>query len=204
MNKLILTGVLSFIAGGGIGVLGTHLYYKKNFDKRIDEEVEEIRSAIEEGYASKPVLKEPEEDPDLMDKVQRARDKGDLFAYARELNENREHENYSKYSKEYKTETEELPEEVEVTPEPVDIEIIAPDEYDTLNYKTMTLYYLRDGVLVDTDGEIIHDVNNLVGYDSLDQFGEYGEPDSVYVRNNTEHLDIAIYQRDETVSTFNN
>jgi hypothetical protein len=70
--------------------------------------------------------------------------------------------------------------------------VISPDEFDTIEYDTVNLTYYADGVLVnDSDDEVIEDVEDLVGPDALDSFGEY-EEDSVFVRDDALGIDYEI------------
>ena len=76
--------------------------------------------------------------------------------------------------------------------------VIPPEEYgEDYDYETETLLYYTDGVLADTDDNIISDVNGIVGYDSLNHFGEY-EDDSVYVRNDRLKIDYEILRYEQT------
>lgn len=69
--------------------------------------------------------------------------------------------------------------------------VISPDEYDENDYETETLYYYPDGVLTDTYDNIIVDIEETVGKESLTRFGEY-EEDSVFVRNDDLETDYEI------------
>ena len=69
--------------------------------------------------------------------------------------------------------------------------VIEPEEFDTLGYKTVSLNYYDDGVLTYENDDIIENVDELVGRDSLSHFGEY-ESDAVYVRNDTLKTDFEI------------
>lgn len=70
--------------------------------------------------------------------------------------------------------------------------IITPEELgDVEEYDTTTLYYYADEVLVKLNDEIVEDVENTVGLDFADHFGEY-EDDSVCVRNDAHQCDYEI------------
>lgn len=69
--------------------------------------------------------------------------------------------------------------------------VIPPDEFGESDYETETLYYYADKVLVDTNDNIIDDVDDIVGVESLNHFGEY-EDDSVFVRNDKYKTDYEI------------
>lgn len=61
--------------------------------------------------------------------------------------------------------------------------VIHPDIFGTReDYETCSLKCFADRVVTDTDNELVDDVDNLIGDESLDHFGEF-EMDSVFVRN---------------------
>lgn len=63
------------------------------------------------------------------------------------------------------------------------IKVISPDEYgEDVTYEFRTLTYYQDEVLTDEYDNIVDHINDTVGEESLDHFGEY-EEDSVFVQN---------------------
>lgn len=69
--------------------------------------------------------------------------------------------------------------------------VIKPEEFGETDYETISLTYYADGVLTDDTDEPIDDVDDVVGLDSLNHFGEY-EDDSVFVRNDEHKCDYEI------------
>ena len=70
--------------------------------------------------------------------------------------------------------------------------VISPDEFgEDPNYQTVSLTLYEDGVLTDDYDNIVVDVDDWVGEDSLTHFGEY-EADSVFVRNESMQTDFEI------------
>lgn len=66
--------------------------------------------------------------------------------------------------------------------DPKDPYVIPPEEYgDNEEYEEILLTYYVDGVVTDDNGEIIDDVEEIIGH-ALESFGEY-EEESVHVRN---------------------
>lgn len=64
-----------------------------------------------------------------------------------------------------------------------DIVVISPEEFgENDDYECISLTYYNDGVLADECGEVIENVEGVIG-DALKHFGEY-EDDAVYVSNN--------------------
>ena len=70
--------------------------------------------------------------------------------------------------------------------------IISPEEYEEGDYAKESLdYYEGDEVLVDPFGDIVDNVDEIVGEDFASHFGEY-EKDTVYVRNDMTEIDYEI------------
>lgn len=70
--------------------------------------------------------------------------------------------------------------------------VISPDEFgEKDDYDTVSLTYYADGVLADECDDVICNVDNVIGEDSLNHFGEY-EEDSVFVRNDSMATDYEI------------
>ena len=70
--------------------------------------------------------------------------------------------------------------------------VITADEYAEIEeYETITLYYYTDGVLSDEYYNIVEDIDDTVGEDSLSLFDDI-EVDTVYVRNDERRSDYEI------------
>ena len=70
--------------------------------------------------------------------------------------------------------------------------VIQPSDFGEFDdYEKISLTYTADGVLLDDMNEIVDDIEETVGEDSLEHFGEY-EDDSVYVRNDAKKCDYEI------------
>lgn len=70
--------------------------------------------------------------------------------------------------------------------------VISPDEFGELDdYEQISLTYYSDGTLADSSDEVVENVDELIGVESLQHFGEY-EEDSVFVRNDTRRCDYEI------------
>lgn len=79
--------------------------------------------------------------------------------------------------------------------------VISPDEFGELeDYTKVSLTYFADGVLADECGEIVDDVEEIIG-DGLDHFGEY-EDDSVFVRSDAKRCDYQILKDLRDFSDF--
>lgn len=70
--------------------------------------------------------------------------------------------------------------------------VIPPEQFgDEEDYDQISLTYYSDQVLADENDEIIEDVEETIGFESLTHFGEY-EDDSVFVRNDEKKCDYEI------------
>ena len=70
--------------------------------------------------------------------------------------------------------------------------VISPVELGDCDYDVIDLiYYEGDNTLTDEEDEIINDVGELIGWESLEHFGEY-EDDSVCVRNDIRKVDYEV------------
>lgn len=70
--------------------------------------------------------------------------------------------------------------------------VISPEEFgDYEDYERISLTYYADKVLTDENDEIVDNIDEVVGSDSLNHFGEY-EDDSVFVRNDRLKCDYEI------------
>ena len=70
--------------------------------------------------------------------------------------------------------------------------VISPEEFGEVGYTQVSLTYYADGILADENGEIVDDIEEIVG-DALEHFGEY-EDDSVYCRSDPKKCDYEILQ----------
>lgn len=69
--------------------------------------------------------------------------------------------------------------------------VISPEDFGMWDYEQISLTYYADGVLADDNDEIVDDINETIGEDSLKHFGEY-EDDCVHVRNDARKADYEI------------
>lgn len=185
MNKT-LVGVVGFIFGAASGSAAMWYYVKDKYEKIAQEEIEEVRdfyrSKDEAPGESKSSENETKENVDLNIK--------ELNAYKRLV----KNVDYSTCSKQEKTKND-IPEpkkEDEKKTDPDVPYVISPDEFGEFDdYEKISLMFFSDHILTDEEFEKIEDVDKIVGFDSLNHFGEY-EDDSVYVRNDQLKCDYEI------------
>lgn len=170
MNKTTL--LFAFAAGAAIGTLaavfGTKEYFEKKANDRADSEIESM----------KEMLRKKEERIETI------------------TNEKVEKRAYEIISERYsKTDDQKISEKKKESKEETAMDerpyVIDPEEYGDLGYKQVSLNYYDDGVLTYENDDVIENVDELVGKDSLTHFGEY-EDDTVYVRNDVLRTDFEI------------
>lgn len=170
---------VAFIIGSvvcvGIGVAGTYSYFKDKYEKLAEEDFNSRRVFDED-------KKEESVEP-IVEKTADSRtvDKPSIAECAAIL----QREGYVNYSDmQNKKQKQEIAVDRPYVIQPSDF-----GEFD--DYEKISLTYTADGVLLDDMNEIVDDIEETVGEDSLEHFGEY-EDDSVYVRNDAKKCDYEI------------
>lgn len=175
MNKL--SNALIFLCGCAVGVAATYQYFNKKYEENIAEDRESMRQAIANIKS--------EEMEESMKAAEAAKEKPELSEYAAKLQESG-YTNYSLISSGKPDEPEQQDKEELDKPY-----VISPDDFGEFDYyNQISLTYYADGVLTEGD-DIIEDVDDIVGEDSLTHFGEY-EDDAVHVRNDRLKCDYEI------------
>lgn len=186
MSSSTLSNVLIFTAGLAIGSVVTWKLLKTRYEQIAQEEIDSVYEAISRRDEVEETGDSVAED--LKDGIERAGEGFekageavrkaaiDIREYAETLSKN----NYTNYN--------DAKEAIKVK-RPY---VIPPEDFGELDdYDTISLTYYSDGVLADDMDEIVEDVDDIVGRDSLSHFGEY-EDDSVFVRNDNMRADYEI------------
>lgn len=166
--------IFAFTLGAAVGTAATWKFFKTKYEKIAQEEIDSVK----EVYSKKRPKIEEEEDINIITESEDTDDADDADGWVNEYDhqyaEYRKIVAESGYNNEEKGGSEPMTNEIEVIP---------PDEFgDILEYDTETLVYYSDGVLADTSNNVIEDVDDMVGPEALDSFGEW-EDDVVYIRN---------------------
>lgn len=178
MKNSLLSNIAIFAVGAAVGSAVTWSFLKTKYEQIAQEEI----NAVKEVYS---VPKSEVEDTDEDD------EESDYPGQSPTIKEYVKHLEQLQYNLEEKKKEEEND-----MAEPDTIRVISPDEFGEWDdYELVSLRYYADGVIEDEDGEIVENVESLIGTDALNHFGEY-EDDSVFVRNEALKKDIEIL-RDE-------
>lgn len=168
--------IIGSVVGVGIGVAGTYSYFKDKYEKLAEEDFNSRRVFDED-------KKEESVEP-IVEKTADSRTVDKLLSIA-ECAAILQREGYVNYSDmQNKKQKQEIAVDRPYVIQPSDF-----GEFD--DYEKISLTYTADGVLLDDMNEIVDDIEETVGEDSLEHFGEY-EDDSVYVRNDAKKCDYEI------------
>ena len=165
-----------FSIGVVIGSAVTWKYAKTKYERIAQEEIDSVKEVF-----SRRNQKDPEEDEEY-----------DRFAEEdNEVSKEKYLEVLKRKSYRTSLDDEEKTEESEPMKDDRPY-VISPDEFSEMpDYEIVSLTYYADGYVTDEDDEIIDDVDDIIGSESLTHFGEY-EDDSVFVRNDRLKTDYEI------------
>lgn len=171
MNNKV-TCALAFVVGAAVGSIATWKFVETKYKRIAQEEIDSVKAAFSSRKVESGIVEIGDDIPEMPEITAAA-----IVDYNRVLNKT----NYNDISIDKEGE--------ESVCKPY---VISPDEFDELDdYQTSSLTYYADGVLEDDFGEVIEDIDALVGRESLTHFGEY-EDDSVFVRNDELKIDYEI------------
>jgi hypothetical protein len=171
--------VLWFTAGAVIGAAVTGNYFKTKYERISQEEIDSVKRAFSVPQQSEPTEGDTENDVESVDDSDPTPE--EIINYNSIISA----QGYGESAIPVDSERE----EVKGVARPY---VISPVEFDTLDdYEVFSLIYYADGVLADETGNVIEDIESMVGRDSLNHFGEY-EDDSVHVRNDAQQCDFEI------------
>lgn len=175
MSKI--KGTAIFLLGGIFGAAVTWKYAKNFYEQRAQDEINSVKKVFT--AKRKTENKEEKEKTDNID-----------------LNIEKENElpkNEKQAAKQIINNAKYVTSDQSYTKENDHPYVISPDEFGELDeYDQISLtYYAGRQILVDEDGSVITNDDEIVGTESLSRFGEY-EDDTVFVRNDKLKCDYEI------------
>lgn len=150
-----LKGTLIFALGAAVGSAVTWRLLKTKYEQIVQEEIDSFKAKM----AEKHKVEADEPDKDQPTTVDTTREQYEKLAstYSNEKGGSGSMKSH--------------------------ITILDPNEFaEDEDYETETLILWSDGILSDDRGNMVDDIDDLVGADFEDHFGEY-EDFSIYVRN---------------------
>lgn len=178
---------LGFIIGAASGATVAWYLLKDKYETLAQEEIDSVKEVFarrEQEMKDETVKRNVAEGIKDSDRT-----KPDLKEYAEQLKKN----GYTRYS-------DLSADDGGVSDKQTKPYVIPPEQFgDNEEHEQISLTYYADGVLADENDEVIEDVEDAVGIDSLNHFGEY-EDGSVFVRNDARKCDYEILLDQRTYS----
>jgi len=182
---------LTFIIGAAIGSSVTWYYTKTKYEQLAAEEIESVKEVFSRRNSASNECCENGNTivRGLRTGVGVVDDVGPKRSNMKQESPRIERTDYTKYSVKKTVVVDKEKEEDEIMEKPY---VISPEEFgENEEYTKIGLKFFTDRVLTDDNDEKITDIENTVGLDAVDHFGEY-EDDSVFVRNNRLKVDYEI------------
>lgn len=166
--------IFAFIAGAAVGSAVTWKLVKTKYEQIANEEIASVKEVFSRKAKDTKVSTEKNEAADVEEKptIQEIKEYVDVIKEAGYTND--------------------VQKGGAVSMSGGDPYTITPEEVGTMDgYDLIDLTYYADGVLEDENYEIVVDVAETVGVESLNSFGEYDD-DVVFVRNDKRKIDYEI------------
>lgn len=156
---------ISFSIGATVGSVVAWKLLKNKYKQFADEEIESVKEVFDKKLERKVNEEIEKRKKDMLNGMV------DAFGYSGK--ENKKEEGMGDMD------------------ESTNVYVIPPEVFGEIGYGTESLTYYNDKVLTDENDEVIENVDELIGKNSLETFGEY-EDDSVFVRNDNLKKDFEI------------
>lgn len=167
MNRSILSKIVVFIAGAGIGAAVTYKVVSDRYEQIIQQEVDSVKEAFSNRKEKTEEIADEEGTEEPIDK-----------------------EVYDSIVKESGYAVDTGKKEDEKMDKPY---VISPSEYGDSDYAMLSLTYFLDGTVLNERDKIVSNVTELIGDDYANHFDEYeDDPDTVYVRNDRLGIDFEV------------
>lgn len=177
-NKAIF--VVAFSVGMAVGSVGTWYCVKKKYEELAQEEIDSVKQVF---LKREKELKGDEIRKNIAENVKAGDQEKPMSIkeYASFLQK----QGYTNYSDTNEAENKEETKSVKPY-------VIPPEQFGEIEeYDQIELTYYADHILADENDDIVEDVEEAIGFESLSHFGEY-EDDSVFVRNDERRCDYQI------------
>lgn len=179
------SNILTFTAGATIGSVVTWWLLKEKYRQLAQDEIADVKARLLKKKNEEPAEKEDDKQISINFEAGSEGDDSDVTP--------EERAEYKDYASRY-TGSNSNNETVKGVVDFMNSRpyVIPPEEFgEKSEHDTVSLTYYADGVLTDEWDNVIEDIDEVVGEDSLTHFGEY-EDDSVFVRNDALLTDYEI------------
>lgn len=184
--------VIALVAGAAIGSVITWKVLEKKYEGLIKEEIASVKKEL--GLLADDSADKPEESKQVKGQMgfeDLDDDDSEYFVIEDRSMLREQHKDVLKeqgYTNYSDVERERNEPQIFMEPRPY---VISPSEFGENEYDTVSYTLYADGTLADDLDDPVIDVEDVVGRESLNHFGEY-EEDSVFVRNDRLKLDFEI------------
>lgn len=191
MYKSVVYATIGFIAGALAGGAVAGYFFKKSYEKRLDDEVRSVEAAFDRVYGYSSKSEEKNDKPSNVEEdsiIKRTVDtsKTDYTVY------------YSTETDESNTDSKDIsPEQDDVRSGEIPYVIDDQEYFDDANFTKIELLYFDDGIITDTDFDPVEDLVKIIPKDSLTEFVNSDE-DTIYTRCDARKCVYAIEKQDET------
>ena len=199
MNYKIINTLL-FTAGAVIGSAVTWKFVKTKYERLAQEEIESVKEAFSRNRDSSSDTKDDEQDDESeTDDTEGQNEYNDVDENGVPIEgDGEDPQDYMMRLYEYEANVRRLgylsaANREQGGGEPVYLApyVISPDEFAEDGYDSAMLTYYSDGVLEDEYWNVIDDVEDIIGKEFEDRFGEYAN-DTVFIRNEKLHTDYEV------------
>lgn len=193
MNKTLLGSFIGLLLGAVGGGFAGYFYSKNKYLAMAEKEIDSVKKVYEKHFSDSNINTSLHSDKEVNNvKISKP--------IPAPLIDPSERESYLKYAGMYSGNGNNDEKATSVSTiktdkpskKPVKIPyIITPDEYRLSDYESETLIWYSDKILADADGNVIHNINEVIGPEALSTFGRYLD-DTVYVRDDSKKIDYEI------------
>lgn len=188
--------VMLFIAGLGIGSVGTYFVVKKHYEDFMDEEIESVKEYYKDNIMeiAEREFGESAVNPEKEEPVEEKENEPNYQKIIKKLN-------YGDYSKKDDKVVESHTNAEPAVAEKKGPYVIGPDDFaNDEQYDKITLtYFSDDGVFVSIEEEVVPEGMQVIGEENLDHIGEI-EENVVYIRNEGLNADYEVILEERAYS----
>lgn len=190
MNRTILGSFIGLLLGAASGGVVGYFYSKSKYLAMAEKEIESVKNVYEKHFSNPSVIKS-EEQVNTIPKISKPSpaplvdpEKETYQNYAGMYSGDGDKPKVGSVKSTIKTD--------KPSKKPIKTPyVITPDEYQLSDYESETLIWYSDKILSDADGNVIHNINEVVGPEALSTFGRYLD-DTVYARDDSKKIDYEI------------
>lgn len=194
MNKAIGMSI-AFLLGASAGAASAWYILKERYAKIAQEEIDSVKETFSKLYGPDEEKEDGNPIVDISDDTEPEEPARATNMLKHQTDDLIEKLDYTSYSSADISETHE---DKEVRMEEDHPYIITPEEFGVLDdYEQIDLTFFSDQIVADDELEIVEDLDRVIGFESLNHFGEYSE-NTIFVRNDRLKCDYEVNTDERT------